>query len=348
MRPLPLPNGNASIAGLWKLLNVTEEQRPLIAGALLNFFTPSGPYFVLNFVGEQGTAKSCAARIIRQLVDPSETPLRSPPKESRDLQAQAASNHVIALDNLSRLPDWLSDELCRLSTGGGISARMLFTDLEETSLSVKRPVVLNGIEDVAARPDLAERALQVELETIPDANRRTEKELWSSFNQERPRIFGVILDALVIALRDSPGLKLDGLPRMADAVHWAVAGEIGFGFQRGDFRRAYEANIQTGAVSSVEGHPVGLAIMNLLRSETEWSGEPAQLLDALTGVLSEEVRRSAHWPKTARALSSCLRRLAPALRKVGFLVELIRGKRRRIRLCRVENLASESSSPAHR
>ena len=111
-------------------------------------------YFVLNYVGEQGTAKSCTAKIQRQLIDPNENPLRSPPKEERDLLVQAASNRCVALDNLSSLPLWLSDGLCRLSTGGGHSARELYTDLEEISIAVKRPVILNGIEDVATRPIL--------------------------------------------------------------------------------------------------------------------------------------------------------------------------------------------------
>ena len=126
MQSLPEPvQGGGSIAPLWKLLNVTKAQRPLVAGALLNYFHPHGPYFVLNLVGEQGAAKSCAARIIRQLVDPNENPLRSPPKEERDLLVQAACNRCVALDNLSSLPPWLSDGLCRLSTGGGHSAREL-------------------------------------------------------------------------------------------------------------------------------------------------------------------------------------------------------------------------------
>ena len=40
---------------------------------------------------------------------------------------------------------------------------------------MKRPVILNGVEGVATRPDLAERVLQIELETIPDAKRISEK-----------------------------------------------------------------------------------------------------------------------------------------------------------------------------
>jgi hypothetical protein len=83
----------------------------------------------------------------------------SPPKEERDLLMQGACNRSIALDNLSSLPLWLSNGLCRLSTGGGHSARELYTDLKEISIAVKRPVILNGIENVATRPDPAERVL---------------------------------------------------------------------------------------------------------------------------------------------------------------------------------------------
>lgn len=154
MRPLPIPSAGGSIAPLWNLLNVHEEKRPLIAGALLNYLHPGGPYFILDFVGEQGTAKSCAAKIVRMLIDPNETPLRSLPRTEQDLLVQAGNNRCIALDNLSSLQPWLSDALCRMATGGGHSARSLYTDGEEFTLSVKRPVILNGIDDVASRPDL--------------------------------------------------------------------------------------------------------------------------------------------------------------------------------------------------
>ncbi len=100
MRPLPVPVPGGSIDPLWDMLNVTIEQRPLVAGALLNYFHPEGPYFVTNLIGEQGTAKSCAAKILRMLIDPNETPLRSPPRTEQDLLVQAGSNRCVALDNL--------------------------------------------------------------------------------------------------------------------------------------------------------------------------------------------------------------------------------------------------------
>jgi hypothetical protein len=350
MQSLPEPMRGGSINGLWDLLNVTEAQRPLVAGALLNAFHPHGPYFVLNFVGEQGTAKSCAARISRQLVDPNENPLRSPPKEERDLLAQAASNRCVALDNLSSLPPWLSDALCRLATGGGHSARTLYTDLEEISLAVKRPVILNGIEDVATRPDLAERVLQIELETIPDEKRISEKDLWGEFEKQRSVIFSALLDALVCALRELPNVTLNSLPRMADAALWATAGETAFGFKRGAFMAAYQKNLDESAITSVESSLVGLAIVRLFENketeaETEaelipgeqkkqkepvdqWQGETSELLEALSLLVTEKEARDNHWPKNPRALGHALRRLAPALRRAGFGLERVRANRR--------------------
>ena len=256
---------------------------------------------------------------------------------------QAASNWCIALDNLSTLPSWLSDGFCRLSTGGGHSARSLYTDAEEFTLSVKRPVILNGIEDVATRPDLAERALQIELETIPDDRRMPERELWRRFEAARPVIFSAILNALTCALRELPNVRLDSLPRMADAALWATAGETAFGWQTGTFTAAYWQNLNEGAIASLDAHPVGVALRQLLDGVPRWTGEAAQLLKVLNDSASEELRHSQKWPKTPRTLSACLRRLAPAFRRAGFDLEFDRSKRRTIQLCKRADFASPAS-----
>jgi hypothetical protein len=52
------------------------------------------------------------------------------------------------------------------------------------------PIILNGIEDVVTRPDLADRALFLTLEPIRDERRRPEAELWAAFEAERPSILG--------------------------------------------------------------------------------------------------------------------------------------------------------------
>jgi hypothetical protein len=52
-------------------------------------------------------------------------------------------------------------------------------------------------EDIVTRPDLADRAVFLTLEPIPEERRRPEAELWAAFEAERPRILGVLLDAVM-------------------------------------------------------------------------------------------------------------------------------------------------------
>ena len=145
-----------------------------------------GPYPILAIYGEQGSAKSSGARLLRSIIDPNWAPLRSPPKEIRDLAIAAANGWVVALDNLSHLPQWLSDALCVLSTGGGFATRTLYTDDEESIFSFRRPVIINGIAEVARRGDLIDRCIPVTLEAVPDERRLTEDEIDAAFAHVHP------------------------------------------------------------------------------------------------------------------------------------------------------------------
>ena len=102
---------------------------------------------MLVLSGEQGSAKSTFSGILRALVDPNTAPLRALPREDRDLFIAATNGHVLAFDNVSGLPAWLSDTLCRLATGGGFAVRQLYTDQDEVLFDATRPMILNGIED---------------------------------------------------------------------------------------------------------------------------------------------------------------------------------------------------------
>src|SRR5262245_52582686 len=170
-----------------------------------------------------------------------------------------------------------------------------------------------------------------------------ERALWERFEAARQQIFSAVLDGLVCALRELPKLKIKSLPRMADAALWATAGETALGFRRGAFMAAYSRNLDESAITSVEAHPVGVAILQLLEKRLEWSGEVTQLLQELNGVVSEEQRREKNWPKNARSLGHCLSRLAPALRRAGIGVDRGKGKRREIRLCKARRKTSQTS-----
>src|SRR5204862_2408412 len=124
--------------------------------------------------------------------DPATTELRSPPRNERDLVIAATHAWIVAYDNLSHIPPWLSDSLCRLATGGGFGTRQLYTDAEETLFHVMRPVILNGIEELAREHDLIDRAIILSLPRIADAQRRPESELWAQFEEERPHLLGAL------------------------------------------------------------------------------------------------------------------------------------------------------------
>jgi hypothetical protein len=116
-------------------------------------------YPLLAVSGEQGSSKTVLSKILRALVDPNAAPVRSAPREERDLFIAAGNGHLLAFDNLSDLPPWISDALCRLASGGSFALRQLYTDNEETLFEAARPAILNGIEDIISRPDLADRSI---------------------------------------------------------------------------------------------------------------------------------------------------------------------------------------------
>jgi len=288
-----------------------------VVGWLLAALGGAKPFPVLVLQGEQGAGKSTASRVIRALVDPSTAPLRSPPREVRDLLVSAANSHVMALDNLSGLNPELSDALCRLSTGGAIDVRQLYTDLEQVLVELQRPVICNGIDDIATRPDLAQRSLVINLKEISDHERISETEFWDLFGIDRPIIFAALLDGLVTALQRRQVVQMKRLPRMADFALWVTAAEAAFGWD-GDFMAAYSQNQQEAVEAGIEASPVGPAIMALMAGRNGWSGKPTELLAALTDIAGKQVARSKDWPQSTKGLKNILTRLGPSLRKAGI------------------------------
>lgn len=185
----------------------------------------------------------------------------------------AASNGwILAFDNVSKLPDWLSDTLCRLATGGGFGTRKLYSDDDEQLFAAMRPIVLNGIEDFVGRSDLADRSAFLTLAPIADEARQSEAEFWAAFETDRPLILCALLDMVVHGLGQLPLTKLKRTPRMADFARWAVACE-GAAFKAGAFLDAYNAN-REGAIETVlEADVVATTLRAFLADGTAINGK---------------------------------------------------------------------------
>src|SRR5262249_24545975 len=145
LHALPEPVHGGRIDRLRNFLHVPDDDAwRLIVAWLLSALRPRGPYPVLAINGEQGTAKSTATKVLRALAARHAAPLGAAPKEPRALMTAATNGWIIALDTLSRVTPWLSDALCRLSTGGGFGIRELYSDAEEVLFEATRPIVLNA------------------------------------------------------------------------------------------------------------------------------------------------------------------------------------------------------------
>ncbi|HPB62002.1 MAG TPA: hypothetical protein PLA21_06560 [Rectinema sp.] len=317
MLPLPRPIQDGSIEDLRPLLNTDADSWILIKAWLLSLLMPVGPYPLLIFNGEQGTAKSYNQKVLKAIIDPAVLPIRRPPKTQEDLMIAANNNWIVSFDNLSKISCDLSDDLCNISTGGGIAKRALYSDGDESIITVCRPIMLNGITDFVTRPDLLDRSIVVTLPRIDDKHRQAEDILLAKFKELHPSILGSILDMAVIAMRESSSIKLEKPGRMAGFLAWAVAG-----LQDTTFLHLHASARTEAAASALEGDPLITQLKIFAQALKEpWIGSTSSLLQILNDQANYGRYPPRGWPTAANQLSNQLRRLAPILRSDGIDIQ---------------------------
>jgi hypothetical protein len=245
----------------------------------------------------------------------------------------AANGWLLVYDNVSSLPSWLSDSLCRLASGGGYATRALYSNKEQSIIYAQRPIVLNGINDFVRKADLADRGVFLHPPTILDFQRREEREFWRSFRQSQPEILGALLDVVAGAIREFPSVQLTSLPRMADFARFGEAVGRGLGWPEGAFMSAYLNNRRESTLSKLDESPLGTAVLDLVEyynGRADWTMSPAETLSVLAEKVDSEVAASSRWPKTPAHLGVELRKLAPLLREHGIYVFSHRHHRSRL------------------
>lgn len=326
MCALPEPELGGKIKTLLNFLNLTnrDDQVLVLAWIVAAFF--SGPYTILALHGTHGSAKTSAAKLIQGLIDPSrEDSQRNTPRDERDLMVRAKSSHVIGFDNLSSISGWFSDALCRLATGGGFGTRKLYTDDEQIIFNARRPVMYNGIEDLATRGDLLDRVLLIRLPEIDASKRREDGELQEQFKRVGGKILGAVLDAVSVALRRRSKVKLPEKPRMADFAVIGCAAERALGFKTGDFIDAYRRNSSEAHLTALDASPAAGEIKKFaIKNGSDWKGTPGELLNGLNQLSGDDIRRDPSWPKSARGMTAVLDRAKPNLKYLGVSVERLK------------------------
>jgi hypothetical protein len=348
MLPVPAPERGGSVDALGSFLNLpSRNDFVLVVAWLLAAFRFGGPYPLLAISGEQGSAKTVLSKLLKALVDPNTAPVRALAREERELMIAANNGYLLAFDNLSGLPPWISDALCRLASGGSFAVRQLYTDDEEVLFQAARPILLNGIEDVISRPDLADRAIFLTLPPIGNTQRRSEAGLWREFEIARPRILGALLDAVAQGLRSLPGSdrRPRELPRMADFALWATACETAL-WPAGTFAQAYEANHRAAIESIIDADPVASCVREIIAQRKTWVGTAAELLSLGVGYPGDRLSWRS-WPKNPRALGGRLRRAQTPLRSLGIEIVFTREGKVGTRIIKITHAAT-SPMPEHR
>jgi len=350
MLPMAMPADIGDIRLLKKYVNLHPVGYVLwLAWVTYTMATPkkaSSKFPIMDLHGGEGSGKSALAKRTQCLIDPNRVGLQRLPKTEKDFAVAAQSAHVLAFDNLRFISHETADTLCMASTGGNVVSRALYTDGDQSILSLHVAVILNGIPNVVDQPDLAQRTLQLHVLPLSENARRSEADMEAELALDLPAIQRGLFDLIAKIFEQLPHVKLTRPSRMLDFSRWLAAMELVDGAPQGAYQEEYLHTLNQAQLDSVLDNPLAaevLAFAERLPAGEVWSGTPSSLLNALNRFVDTGTASSLGWPTNVIALSKRLLPLQTALRSQGVLVELSRGKERTITLKWVEGFARATS-----
>lgn len=315
LRALPIPERGGNIELLRKYITVNDGDWPLILAWLVCAMRSDIACAALAMIGSAGSGKSNQLELLASTFHPTAAPepkdftVPGVPKSLDDLMVTAFNTWVVGVDNVSAIPQSLSDCLCCLITGAARGTRALYSDNGLSVFTVRRPIVLASTVQVISASDLADRCLIVEVPAIK--KRIAEHTLWSEFKKDRPKILGALLDGLVEGLRNMDTVELDDPPRMMDFAKFATAAETAFGFEVGTTVAAMKARQASIAKDAIEESPLAKQVIKIAK-------------EGFIGTASEMIAKlgpSEDWSDNPRKFRNQFNLVIPDLRKVGIRVD---------------------------
>ena len=275
------------------------------------------------FYGEKGAAKSTACKLLKRVIDPSELDTLTMPKNLDNMIVNLSKHWFLPFDNVSSISDDISDILCRAITGDGIQKRKLYSDNDDCIYKFQKCIALNGINNVATKPDLLDRAILIELSRIKEENRKELTALENEFEKDLPFILGGIFNVLSKAMNIYENISLDKLPRMADFCRWGYAIGEALGNFGNQFLEEYKNNINSQNIEVLNSDTVAdliIKFMNTKVNSAEWEGKVSELYSELLKLKDCEYSgfKSFDFPKQPNVLSRRLNGIKSNLETVGI------------------------------
>ncbi len=343
------PSSDGNIKKILEFVNVQKKEHQILMLVwLVSCFIPGFPHPIPIVYGAQGSAKSTLCKLLRNIIDPSKVEVLGFPRTVTELVQHLSHHWCSVYDNASPILPWVSDELCKVVTGGGFSKRELYTDDEDIIYQMQRCVIINGINLVASKPDLLERAILFNLDRVERKNRRSEKELYSAFEKERPKILGGVFDTLVETIRVRSNIKVKNPSRMADFCEWGSAIAIALGYSQEEFLNVYYGNLKTQNNEALYADPIASVILKFMEDQDEWTGTPSNLLTELkriAEVINVDTKERG-FPKVANNLTKRLNQLETNLSEVGIHFERSGGVQRIITIRKTSEITVSTVNTA--
>jgi hypothetical protein len=330
--PLPVPEAGSDLTEFFNLLNILKKKRALYLGFLVSFYFPHIAHPVLAPLGTQGSGKSKLSEHTHRILDNSPILGRKLAKNIEEWVVAGASSYLITLDNVSRLSEEMSDALCRAVTSEGAAQRTLYTNKNLEIIKFRRVMIMNGIDILGIRDDLADRLLILEMQTVPPEKRLTESSMDSAAASMGPGVLGALLDVVVQVKRTLPHVQLEKLPRMADFAKILRALELIYPGM--SVLEEYELGLEEAAMNAIQQNPVLSALVEVITEPME--GTSKEFLELLNTKkpLFDESRK--FWPNSATLMTTILARSGPGFSKIGWTFEDLgssnKAKTRRFRL----------------
>ncbi len=269
-----------------------------------------------------------------KLIDPRRIGLQVLPTTVRELATVTQGAHVSCFDNIREINSPLSDLLCMIATGAVSASRSLYTDADIHVISLHGAVVLNSIYSVVRSPDLAQRCVSLQLQKLPNQDRKSESEMEVDLEHDLPQIMGAIFDLIANIFRLLPTASVQNPERMLDFVYWLAALEQARNVPEGVYQSLYSETLHQTQYDGLMENILGVAMLEFAEKKiikgTSWHGTPAELLEGLEATMTANTIRSNVWPKNPISLSKRLKSLVTALSTQGVGIEFGRSKKRTI------------------
>lgn len=304
------------------LINLDDDQFVLFMACAVKMYFPDSPSPIVNLIGEYGSGKTSATLVMRTLLDPVTAMVAyGEMNKADDLLIRCWHNAVLTLENMSNLTK-ISDVLCGICTGMGFEVRQLFTNGDLFTMTVRRPVIVNGIDPTKYASDLISRMVEIELQRPEKRIRETEFEQRLAATAPRMVAATMKLVSQVQATLD----EIDGIPDELRMAEFATVGEAVariMGREPGWFVERLVEMQEEAQDEAADDSATMQALEEVCQPISgRFFGTPQELLAQMQiAAESNSGIRTSGLPMTASTLSRELNSLKGVLRKRGWQIE---------------------------